>query len=67
MWDGGTPCSLQFGQARFVSVKSGPLLKMEEKYLKMSLHEVDLAWKMSLGRLGVLGVSLGVYEHFLEA
>lgn len=34
------------------------VLKMEKKFLKMSLHKVDLVWKMSLGRLGVVGVSL---------
>lgn len=43
------------------------VLKMDEKFLKMPLQEADLMWKMSLGRLGVAGVSLDVYEHFLEA
>lgn len=43
------------------------VLKMDEKFLKMPLQEVDLMRKMSLGRLGVVGVSLDVYEHFLEA
>lgn len=40
------------------------VLKMEEKFLKMPFDKADLVWKMSLGRLGVVGVILDVYKHF---
>lgn len=43
------------------------VLKMEEKLLEMTFHKADLVWKMSLGRLGVVGVSWDVYKHFPEA